>query len=160
MCFNLFLLCHRSSKGLIINEQSFYFTTSSWSSFIDQHITLESIKMLSLNNVYWLAGDLLEGTILKMPNLEDLSIKGTQVCTVRQVAKILQSCPKIRKLDFTYTEKTLEEVTDGLKKENISLNSLTAGFQKLTSLKLATTLPDPQHENLQDPWLFIIKILM
>jgi len=94
-----------------------------------------------------------------MENLEELSIKDTQVCTVHQVAKILQSCPKIKKLEFTYTEKTQEEIASGLKKENISLDSLTAAFQKLTSLKMSTTVPDQQYDIYKDPWLLLIKIL-
>ena len=97
-----------------------------------------------------------------MENLEELHIKGTQVCTVHQVAKILQSCSKIKKLEFTYSEKSQEEIADGLKKENISLQSLTAGFQKLTGLKLSTTVRDPPHDIFdvfKDPWLLLIKML-
>jgi len=106
-------------------------------------------------------GHLLYSKIMQMENLEELSIKGTQVCTVHQVAKILQSCPKIKKLESTYTEKSHEEIEKGLKEENISLtlDSLTAGFQKLTSLKLSTTVPDPQRDVSKDPWLLIIKML-
>ena len=101
---------------------------------------------------------------MKMKKVEDLVIKGTQaaVCTIRQVAKILRSCPMIKKFDFTYTGKTQEEIADGLKEENISLDSLTESFQKLTSLKMSTivrTVPDPQQDVFNDPWLLIIKIL-
>jgi len=67
--------------------------------------------------------------------------------------------PKIRKLEFTYTEKSHDEIEFGLKKANISLDSLAAGFQKLTSLKLSTTVPDPQRDVSKDPWLLIIKML-
>lgn len=82
------------------------------------------------------------------------------MCTVHQVAKILQSCPKITKLEFTYTEKSQQEIENGLKKDNISFNSLTAAFQKLTSLKLSTTVLDPKHDvYISDPWLLMIKIL-
>jgi len=97
-----------------------------------------------------------------MKKVEELGVKGTQVCTIHQVAKILQSCPMIKKLDFTYTEKTQEEIADGLKEENISLDSLTESFQKLTSLKMSTTVrtvPDPQQDVFNDPWLVILKIL-
>jgi len=69
----------------------------------------------------------------------------------------------IKKLDFTYTEKTQEEIADGLKEENISLDSLTESFQKLTSLKMSTTVigtvPDPQQDVFNDPWLLIVRIL-
>ena len=91
--------------------------------------------------------------------LEELSIKGTQVCTVVQVAKILQSCPKMKKLDFTYTEKSQEEILSGLEKENISLESFATSFKKLTGLKLSTTVPDRKHDVFKDPWLVIIKML-
>jgi len=92
--------------------------------------------------------------------LEELHIKGTQVCTVVQVAKILQSCPKIQKLDFTYTEKSQEEILSGLEKESISLESFATSFEKLTSLKLSTTVPNPKQDAFKDdPWLLVIKIL-
>ncbi len=141
------MLVIRSRKGQVINEQcfyrGFYFTPTSWSQFVDQHIILDSIKVFNANHFYWMPGHLLYSKIMQMENLEELSIKGIQVCTVHQVAKILQSCPKIRKLEFTYTEKSHDEIEFGLKKANISLDSLAAGFQKLTSLKLSTTVPDP-----------------
>jgi len=151
-------LHHRSWKGFVISEESFYFTSTSWSLFIKEHITLESIKIFNINNVYWLPGDLLESTLLKMSNLEELSIKGTQVCTVRQVAKILQACPKIKKMDFTFTEKTQEEIGDGLKSfvnDNLSIDC----FKKLTSLKLSTTVTASQLDGPTDPWILIIIIL-
>jgi len=105
-----------------------------------------------------------------MPNLEELSIKGTQVCTILQVAKIMQACPHIVKLDFTYTaEKTQQEIWDGLKEENIPLDSFIAGFQKLTSLKMSTTVLGSDNygfmwrNNLSywedDPWLYLIEIM-
>ncbi len=89
---------------------------------------------MNLNHLYWMPAQLLESTIIQMPELKELSIKGTQVCTVHQVAKVLQHCPKILKLDFTFTEKTVEEISNGLKKENISLDSLTKSFQKLSKV--------------------------
>ena len=144
---------------MVINKHCFFFTPRVWSKFVEQHIALDSIKVFNANHFYWLPGHLLCSTIIQMKNLEELHIKGTQVCTVHQVAKILQSCPKIKKLEFTYTEKSQEEIADGLKKENISLESLTAGFQQLTSLKLSTTVPDPQHDVFKDPWLLLIKML-
>ena len=67
--------------------------------------------------MYWLPGDLLVSTILEMPNLHDLSIRGTQVCTICQVAKLLKANPKILKLDFTYTEKTVKDICVGRLKE-------------------------------------------
>jgi len=152
-------LFHRNWKGFVINEQRFYFTPTSWSLFSNQHITLDCIKIFNVNHVYCLPRELLLNTILKMPMLEELSIKGTQVCTVVQVVKILQSCPKIQKLDFTYTEKSQEEILSGLEIESISLESFATSFQKLTSLKLSTTVPDRKHDVFKDPWLLIIKML-
>jgi len=154
MCFKLFILCHRSSKGLVINEQSFYFTPTSWSSFIEQHIKLELITTLNINNLYWLPGELLFNTILNMPNLEQLSIKGTQVCTICQVVKILHSCQKITKLDFTFTEKTQEELMDNLEK---GTHLSVACFKRLTSLKLSVTVRE--FDGWKDPWLPIMIIL-
>ena len=94
-----------------------------------------------------------------MRNLEELSIKGTQESSLLQVAKILKSCPKIVKLDFSYTEQTQEELLKALKKENLSINSLANRFRKLISLKLSTTALDCQNDVHQDSWLLIIKLL-
>ena len=138
----MFPIYYRERQGLVINHKCSFFTLSSWSRFIDQYVSLDVIRILNINHLYWLPAELLESTIMKMPKLEDLSIKGTQVCTVRQVAKILQACPNIRKLDFTYTEKTQEDIADGLKKENISDDCLVSRFRKLTTLKLSTTVAD------------------
>jgi len=94
-----------------------------------------------------------------MKNLEELSIKGTQVSSLLQVFKILQACPKIVKLDFTYTEQTLDELVNVLKKENLSINSLPEGFKQLTSLKMSTSTQDCHNCIKHDPWRLIIKIL-
>ncbi len=160
MCSIFFFVpFQRHRKGFVINEESFYFTPASWSLFVQKHITLDSIKIFNINHVYWLPGDLLESTILKMPNLEDLSIKGTQVCTVRKVAKIMQSCPKIKKLDFTYTEKTQDELYkyDDLKGPEEGEYLSADGFQRLTSLKLSTTVHE--FDGQKDPWILIISLL-
>jgi len=166
MCSCITLLIHRQSKGLVVHHKSSFFTPTSWSKFIDEYISLDTIKACNLNNLYWLPADLLISTIVQMPQLEELSIKGTQVCTIRQVAKIMQACPHIVKLDFTYTEKTQQEIWDGLKEEKILLDSFVAGFQKLTSLKMSTTVLDSNDDLLDDddpweddPWVLIIKIL-
>ena len=96
-----------------------------------------------------------------MPNLEDLSIKGTQVCTFRQVAKILIACPKVVKLDFTYTEQKEEEIWSGLSKEeeDVLREDLVAGFRKLTRLNMSTVAFDAKDDILNDPWYLIINIL-
>jgi len=112
-----------------------------------------------VNNLYWLPADILVSTIVQMPILEELSIKSTQVCSVGQVAKILQACPEVVTLDFTYTEKTQEEIWTGLKKEKISVDSLVASFKKLTILKLSTTVADYENNIFNDPWLLVIKLL-
>lgn len=72
----------------------------------------------------------------------------------------MQSCPMITKVDFTYTEKTVEELEDGLRRDNISLDSWTKGFERLTSIKLATTVPDPKHDVFKDPWHLIINKIL
>ena len=90
------MLVIRSRKGLVINEQCFYFTPTSWSQFVDQHIILDSIKVFNANHFYWMPGHLLYSKIMQMENLEELSIKGTQVCTVHQVAKFFSHAPRLK----------------------------------------------------------------
>ena len=154
------LLLYRKRKGLVVNHRSFYFTPTSWNQFIDKYITLDSIKVCNLNHLYWLPADLLVTTILQMPNLEELCIKGTQVCTFPQVAKLLKTCLKVLMLDFTYTEKKEEEIWSSLLKEDdVSRDDLIAGFRKLTRLKMSTTALDAKNDILNDPWHLRIKIL-
>jgi len=161
------LLIHRQSKGLVVNHKSSFFTPTSWSKFIDEYISLDTITECNLNNLYWLPADLLISNIIQMPNLEELSIKSTQVCTIRQVAKIMQACPHIVKIDFTYTEKTQKEIWDSLREENL-LDSFVTGFLRLTSLKMSTTVLYTNDQDSSDyadepweddPWVLIIKIL-
>jgi len=73
-----------------------------------------------------------------MKNLEELSIKGTRVSSLHQVAQILQACTKVVKLDFTYTEQTVDELLEGLKKDNISIESLAEKFGQLSGLEMST----------------------
>jgi len=120
--------------------------------------------VLNLNNLYWLPGPLLVSTIMQMPMLEELSIKGTQVCTICQVAKILKANPKIVKLDFTYTEKTTNDVLlEGSMKETDSTTEpsayLDSCFQKLTSLKMSTTVLGAKNNFFEDPWRLVLFIL-
>ena len=94
-----------------------------------------------------------------MENLEQLSIKGTQVSSLQQVAKILQACPKIVNIDFSYTERTVAELLDVLEKNYISVDSLADRLRKLISVKMSTTALDCQNDVHHDPWLLIFKIL-
>lgn len=94
-----------------------------------------------------------------MPKLEELSIKGTKLCTVRQLAKVLQACPKVVKVDFFYTEKTQEEIWDGMEKDSLSADSLAASFSRFKTLKMSTTALGTQNNCINYPWLLIIKML-
>ena len=94
-----------------------------------------------------------------MPKLEELSIKGTKLCTVRQLANILQSCPDVVNIDFFYTEKTQEEIWDGMEKDGLTVDSLAASFSRLKTLKMSTTALGAQNNCTNDPWLLIIRML-
>jgi len=96
-----------------------------------------------------------------MPNLEELSIKGTKVCTFRHVGKILKACPKVVKLDFTYTEQKERDIWSGLLKEerDVLREDLVAGFRKLTRLIMSTVALNAKNDILNDPWYLIIEIL-
>ena len=159
-CSRMLILHCRERKGLFVNNSSFFFTPTSWNQFIDQYISLDSIKLCNLNHLYWLPADLLVSTILQMPNLEDLSIKGTQVCTFCHVARIMKACPKVLKLDFSYTEQKVDDIWSGLlKEEGISPDDLFSGFRKLTRLKMSTVARDAKNDIVNDPWFLIINIL-
>ena len=119
-----------------------------------------------MNNLYWLPGPLLVSTIMQMPMLEELSIKGTQVCTISQVAKILIANPNIVKLDFTYTEKTVNDVWEGLSEKTTPPTGsspfgayLDSCFKRLTSLKMSTTVLDAKNNFFEDPWRLVLYIL-
>jgi len=143
----------------VINEKCFFLTPASYSTFIDQHISLDSITVFNINQCYWLPAELLQNTIMKMPKLEELSIKGTKLCTVRQLAKIFQSCSKVVKVDFFYTEKTQKEIWDGMEKDGLAVDSLAASFSRFKTLKMSPTALGAQNNCINDPWLLIIKML-
>ncbi len=71
----------------------------------------------------------------------------------------MKACPKVVKLDFTYTEQKVEEIWSSLEMEEISRDDLIAGFRKLTQLKISTVALDAKNDILNDPWYLIINIL-
>jgi len=72
-----------------------------------------------------------------------------------------KTCPKVVKLDFTYTEQKEREIWSGLLKEeeDVLRGDLFAGFRKLTRLKMSTVALDSKNDILNDPWYLTIEIL-
>jgi len=92
-----------------------------------------------------------------MKNLEELSIKETKV-SLPHLARVLEHCPKITKLDFTFYEKKWEEIQDAVMKEPYSINFIIQGFKKITCLKMSTRFLEAR-DYLNDPWVIIIRLL-
>lgn len=164
MTFQYSLLGDRDWKSVVINGQVFFFTPTLASPSLGRRlsiisIALDTVKIFNSNHLYWLPSDLLSSTIMQMQNIEELGIKGTQLSSLQQVAKILLACPKIVKIEFSYTEQTQEELGDVLKKAHLSLESLAERFRQLTALKMSTTVTDWQNDVQNDPWLLLIRLL-
>jgi len=63
----------RKRKGLVINEQCFFLTPASFSSFFNHHISVDSVISFNISHCYWLPPQLLESIIVKMKKVEDLA---------------------------------------------------------------------------------------
>ena len=88
-----------------------------------------------------------------MTNLEDLGVSDTK-CSLLQLAKVLETCKTIIKLDFSFHH------LPGIENENkkFGITSVKEAFKKLTSLKISTAVRDAR-DFVNDPWFFILKML-
>lgn len=88
-----------------------------------------------------------------MRNLEHLGISDTKV-SLLHLAKVLDTCKTITKLDFSYHH------LPGIENENnhFATKSVKEAFKKLTSLEISTAVLDAR-DYVNDPWFFLIKIL-
>jgi len=107
------------------------------------------------NNCYWLPGDQLFDNIVKMTNLTELSIKGTNI-SLSQLARVFESCQKVTELDFSYQHQPA--IIEPSSETQISTSTVTEAFKKLTKLTIFTSVHDPTNYD-NDPWVFIIKML-
>jgi len=138
---------------MTISPRSYFLTSTLWNDFFTQYITPELITNFSANSCYWLPENQLCDQIVKMANLEDLGISDTKV-SFPQLARVLDTCRKITKLDFSYHH------LPGMDNSNnqFATTSVKEAFKRLTSLKISTAVLDAvDYEN--DPWVFIIKML-
>jgi len=138
--------------ALLLVQKCFFLTPSSWGSYFKRYICPETISSFNVSNCYWIPGAQLFNNSVKMKNLLDLSINGTKV-SLPQLAKLLKTCQKITKLDFSYTHKMGEE-----NKKQLSTPTAVKAFKKLTFLKISTSVLNARDYS-NDPWVFIIKIL-
>jgi len=88
-----------------------------------------------------------------MTNVEHLGISDTKV-TLPLLAKVLETCKTITKLDFMYRH--LPGMENG--NNQFATAPVKEAFKKLTSLKISTAVLDAR-DLVNDPWLFIVKML-
>ena len=90
---------------------------------------------------------------MKLKNLNDLSIKDTKI-SLSQLARVLETCQKIVRLDFSYKHK------EGFLKALVEhpLSSVIEAFKRVTHLKITTSVLDAK-DYLNDPWIFITNLL-
>jgi len=102
--------------------------------------------------LYWLPSGLLGDAIIQMKSLEELGIRDTKV-PLPILDKVLNACPEIRKLDFSFIFEALwKEMKESVESENtVILDSMKFNFQKLTCLKISTSVMDAR-DYLHDPW--------
>ncbi len=96
---------------------------------------------------------------LGLPRLRIKKLRVLVVFTsLPHLARVLEHCPKITKLDFTFYEKKWEEIQDAVMNEAYSIDSIIQGFKKLTCLKMSTRWLDAR-DFVNDPWVIIIRLL-
>lgn len=149
----LFLL--RARYGILLGPGCYFLKPSSWDAYFTQYICPESMTKFSANHSYWLPGSWLCDNILKLQNLQDLSIKDTKI-SLLHLARMLKTCSKITKLDFSYQHE--EGFVKTLVEHPLSAPSVIGAFNRLTHLKVTTCVLDAK-DFLNDPWIFIIKLL-
>jgi len=153
------LIYFRKPNNITIDYKYFFLSDPKcWNTFFNQHaLSPSSITSFNANNCYWISAERLCYAVVKMKNLEELSIKGTKV-SLLHLARIFELCPKITKLDFTCYELKWGLVQDALEKQKHSSESILQGFKKLTSLKVSTRILDAR-DYVNDPWIIITRML-
>lgn len=79
-----------------------------------------------------------------MENLEELRIYDTKI-SLLDLPNIFKACPKLTKLSFSLAEKNMDRYQEGVM-EKSALDLLTAGFSRLTHLKMFVLLTGTYHE--------------
>jgi len=99
--------------------------------YLKQHINSNTVTSFNVNHLYWLPGQLLADAIIQMEKLKELAIKDTKV-SLLILAKILNTCPGITKLDFSFRfEDDWKNLQDyGVRK--VILDSMTQNFKRIT----------------------------
>ncbi len=128
----------------LIISQCFFLKPFSWISFFQQHVDPSAVTVFDASHCYWLRAELLNGSIIRMNNLEELRIQDTKVA-LHHLPRVFEACPKIVKLSFTLlVRNTLDPRntldlyyrTHGM--EKTSTDNMEKGFRKLTHLKIFT----------------------
>lgn len=123
-------MIHRSLK---ISEY-YFLSFAPWEKVL-KHIKLAStITVFDASHCYWLPAQLLYKTISKMENLEEIIVHDTKISLVH-LPDVFKACPKVVKLSFTLTEKTLDLYKEGVMEQD-KLNWMRQGFGRLTHLKI------------------------
>ncbi len=144
---------YRNQNEITISPECFFLTPRSWNEYFTQYISSKFINNFTANSCYWLPGNQLCDQIVKMTNLEDLGVSDTKF-SLLQLAKVLETCKTITKLEFSYHH------LPGMENENnkFAVTPVKEAFKKLTSLKISTAVLDAR-DLVNDPWLFIVKML-
>jgi len=154
------LFCYLRKPNNITIDYKYFFLSDPkcWNTFFNQQASSpSSITSFNANNCYWIPAERLCYAVVKMENLEELSIKETKV-SLPHLARVFELCPKITKLDFTCREIKWEEIQKEVVEQNHSIDSIIQGFKKLNSLQVSTRIHDAR-DYLNDPWLIIIRML-
>jgi len=133
-----------------------FLTPSVWSDHFSCHIHPATVTAFNVNHLYWLPADLLADAIIQLRNLEELSVKDTEI-SLPILAKVLNSCSEITKLDFSFRfERDWKNLPDSLKK--VAQDSFVVNLKRMTCLKISTCVLDARDYR-HDPWQPILLFL-
>lgn len=138
-------------RPIVDTRNDYSLSEASWKKYFSQNISAKAITVIDVSHCYWLpAVKTLRNSIIKLVNLKELNIQGTQLI-LSHLPPIFKSCLKIQKLSFTLLEKHLDRYKDG--KDAMMIQ----GFGKLSHLKIFTFTLDAKR-SIQS-WLVILGVL-
>ena len=152
------------SRRVLDISRCTFLAPQTWKAFFQEHIkpSAASIRVFDANHIYWLSSEILCDCMVQMENLEELRIYDTRI-SLLDLPNIFKACPKLTKLSFSVAERNMDRYQEGVM-EKSSLDLLTAGFSRLTHLKMYVILTgfyyysDDQF-SIGDIWLITLEVL-
>ena len=153
----VYYIHHREKTGIIVSNRCYYLTPRSWNTFFTTCIRPEFLLEFNCSHCYWLPGNQLCENIVKMVNIQELAIKGTQLL-LSHLIRIFQNCQQITDLDFSFHHEGATTEPSVFENQLHDQSVVTEALEKLIRLNISTSVTDAINYY-NDPWVLIIKIL-